>query len=390
MIVSKETNSNLSYNSEEYGIYFHLPFCIQICKYCDFNRYLRKDFSKDVLFDYQRSLLKELLYFLNGSQRKRVSTIYFGGGTPSLYPVNMISELIFVIRENSLLDDDAEITMEVDPKTIRLRSLESLRKSGVNRLSVGAQSFNNEILETLGRYHQCGDIFKCINDAEKAGFLNISLDLIYGVPKQSIEVVNSDLEIIKSLPLTHISLYNLTLSRGTDFFKKRDSLPFPSEDIELKLYSIIKKQLRQTGFKHYEISNFSRPGFTSKHNLNCWNLIQYKGIGAGAHSFLNGTRYANTKNIYKYISNLKTKSNSRVFTHKLSLIEKKREFVMLSLRKSRGFSREEYRKRFLSDVQIDFPDLFVIELKPFLSQSKHIRLKAKGINISNEIFLRLF
>jgi len=389
-MVSKETNLNSSYDSEEYGIYFHLPFCIQICRYCDFNRYLRKDFSKDVLLDYHKSLLKELLHFLNGCRRKRASTIYFGGGTPSLYPVRMIAELISVIRENSLLDDDAEITMEVDPKTIRLHSLENLRKSGVNRLSVGAQSFNNDILKTLGRYHRRDDIFKCINDTVKAGFLNISLDLIYGVPKQSIEIVNGDLEIIKSLPLTHISLYNLTLARGTDFFKKREALSFPSEVIELELYSIIKKQLRQTGFKHYEISNFSKYGFASKHNLNCWNLIQYKGIGAGAHSFLNGTRYANTKNIYKYISNLKTKSNSRVFTHKLSLIEKKREFVMLALRKSSGFLREEYKKRFLSDVQIDFPDLFVIELKPFLSQSKRIRLKAKGINISNEIFLRLF
>jgi len=383
-------NKDINLEPEEYGIYIHFPFCIQICGYCDFNRYLRKDFSKDILLDYQKSLLKELLFFLNNGSKKRISTVYLGGGTPSIYPTEMVVELLTIIKDNSFLDNDAEIAMEVDPKTIRQRSLEILRINGVNRLSVGAQSFNNNILQILGRYHKCDDIFKCVYDAEKAGFFNISLDLIYGIPEQSEEIVKRDIDIIKTLPLTHISLYNLTLSKGTEFFKNRDNMSFPSESFELKYYSMIRKGLKQLGFKHYEISNFALKGFASKHNLNCWDLLQYKGVGAGAHSFLRGVRYANTKNIYKYIKNLKIKNHSRVFSSKLSLQDRKREFVMLALRKTAGFLREEYKKIFLSDVQNDFPELFSADLKSFLSQSKHIKLKAKGINVSNEIFLRLF
>lgn len=377
--------------TSDFGIYFHIPFCIQICRYCDFNKSLRISFSRQDIENYHNSMLFELKTVLERQEElSQVRSVYFGGGTPSLYPFDKIKEILDFISVKKKFDKKIEITMEVDPKTIRKYSLLKLRDYGINRISLGVQSFQNDILKNLGRYHQCFDILKCFDDCRESGFGNISLDLIYGVPDQTQELWIGDLEYIHKLNPEHVSLYNLNIARGTTFYKKRKALNFPDDSAQMKFYKTACQLFKKQELRHYEISNFAKNGFKSRHNLDCWDGIPYIGIGAGASSFVSKVRWMNVKNIHKYISNVSHEKNVRSYWHKLTSLEEKIEFTMLKLRKKEGFSREEYLNRFGTMIESDFPHLFSTELNSLILKKKRIQLTSKGVNLSNEVFERLF
>ncbi|EKD28839.1 MAG: hypothetical protein ACD_79C00187G0003 [uncultured bacterium] len=372
------------------GIYIHIPFCIQLCHYCDFNKILRKSFKTGDLSRYQKALLKEMNCFFSMNGFKKISSIYFGGGTPSLYPYLYIEEIINSLKSYAELEENVEITMEVDPKTIRRRTLSFLKNIGVSRISIGAQSFQDDVLEILGRYHRNRDILECYSDSREAGFNNVSLDLMYGVPGQTVDNWNNDLTHVLQLNPEHVSLYNLTVSRGTEFYKKRNKLKFPGEKEQIQFYDMTIKALKKINIYCYEISNFSKKGFESKHNLDCWNLKPYIGLGAGASSFFNNKRLSNVKNIDKYMLHIEARNNAFGKVIKLNESERKKEFIILKLRKKEGFSRIEYQNYFGSLIESDFPVLFGEDNKKLINTGNRIKLTSKGLNLSNEIFQQIF
>ena len=373
------------------GLYIHIPFCIQICKYCDFNKNLRSGFNASDLKAYQEALLGELDFrFRIQEAIGRISSIYFGGGTPSLFPRDYVRVLIEKAKQGKGLEKDTEITLEADPKTIRKRSLLMLKEAGVNRISLGAQSFDDGILKTLGRYHAKRDILECFRDCKEAGFENISLDLIYGVPGQTKDSWERDLEAITQLSPEHVSLYNLTLARGTELYRRRKSYDFPLEELEMHFYSRAVAAFKKIGIRQYEISNFSKAGFESRHNLDCWSYRPYLGIGAGASSFIGGKRWKNLGEVRRYMTMISVKGNAESERRKLSLRDEKVEFIMLGLRKIKGFLKCDYEKRFHSLPENDFPRLYSEEINALIFKGNRIKLSPKGINLSNEVFETLF
>jgi len=374
------------------GLYIHIPFCIQICPYCDFNKVLRSEVSDSFVRRYQNALLREWEFWKNKeSVFSKIGTIYFGGGTPSLYPSEKILEILNRVRSHAEVKEGIEVTLEVDPKTIRRPKLEMLKAAGINRVSLGVQSFQDPILEKLGRYHRQKDILACYADCRAVGFGNVSLDLMYGVPGQTLELWENDLLQVQHLNPEHVSLYSLNLMRGTDFFRKRKSLFFPPEPLQEKFYKMALKTFRSLGILPYEISNFAKKGFESRHNSDCWNRNPYLGLGAGASSFLGQKRWTNVKSLHAYAEKIEQNGNAVLSTEILSERVEKIEFVMLQLRKTKGFLRSEYEHLFGSKAQDDFPSLFNrADLKPCLNQGARIRLTVSGRNLSNEVFQELF
>lgn len=368
----------------KFGIYIHIPFCIQLCNYCDFNKLLRSTCNKTDIENYHKTLITEInQFFLKHPECKNISSIYFGGGTPSLYPKEKLFEILQTLKKYTDYKN-IEITIEVDPKTIRKNSYQLLKNYGINRVSIGAQSFNDSILSILGRYHKQSDIIKCYYDCREAGFKNVSLDLIYGVPNQTLKIWNHDLDNIIKLNPEHVSLYNLTIAPKTFIYKHKKQLDFPSDFEQIKFYNLALKYFKSINIFQYEISNFAKIGFESKHNTDCWDLTPYIGFGVGASSYMFERRWQNISNFDKYINNQKP-----LRIKKLSIKDRKIEFVMLKLRKIKGFSKTEYYQKFHSDFEIDFPELLNNEFKALINVKKNIKLTQKGINLSNEIFEKL-
>jgi oxygen-independent coproporphyrinogen III oxidase len=373
-----------------YGLYFHIPFCIQKCRYCDFNKIVRSSCTGAAIKQYHQALLREWEFLREEQHLTSVQTIYFGGGTPSLYPPDKIEVLLTSVFQSVQVSPEMEITLEIDPKTIRKRSLERLQSLGVNRVSLGVQSFQDPLLEILGRYHRQKDILECYEDCRSAGFSNVSFDLIYGIPGQTLSLWEKDLEWLERLKPEHVSLYNLNIARGTDFFRKRKQLTFPEEKTQIAMYYRGLNRLKTIRILPYEISNLSKPGYESRHNLDCWNRKPYLGIGAGASSFSGKKRWSNIRNFYHYIRQVEVHGKGRTRSETLSLQDEKMEFVMLSLRQIKGFNRKTYRELFRSDVEKDFPSLFIKkELNSLIIQGKRIKLSRKGRILSNEIFQEL-
>jgi oxygen-independent coproporphyrinogen-3 oxidase len=386
MILKQKTNPKDLPPLNGFGVYVHLPFCIQLCRYCNFNKVPRASVNREMLSRYQSALLREL-----DSAGKRfgpgpVRTLYFGGGTPSVYPAEWIHALAdAAARLAPGLPPPREITVEVDPKTIRARTLSRYVDAGVNRVSIGAQSFSNALLERLGRYHRKRDILELFALCREAGFRNLSMDLMIGIPGQERTHWETDLEKAAGLAPEHVSLYCLELARGTEWYRQRKRLALPSPEQTAAWYRIARRFWKARGIRAYEISNFARPGFESKHNLDCWNRIPYIGIGAGASSFLENRRWTNVRDVDRYVRRLERKGTAAARVDKLAPRDRKMEFVMLRLRKSAGFSRNEYRKQFGCDPEKDFPGLFQKEIKTFVHTGNRIKLTLRGVLVSNEI-----
>lgn len=367
------------------GIYVHIPFCKKKCDYCDFISYCGKD---DLIEKYVDSVKKEIEHVKIKSE---ITTIYIGGGTPSYIDSKFIVQILEKIKEKNVAQD-AEITIEVNPGTVTQEKLQDYIDCGINRISIGLQTTNDELLKQIGRIHNYEQFLETYKLAKKVGFKNINVDLMLGLPNQRIIDLKESLENVLKLAPEHISVYSLIVEEGTPIANKIENgkLKLPDDELERNMYWYVKNTLELNGYKHYEISNFAKKGYESKHNMNCWNQMEYVGIGTAAHSYRDITRYSNTEDIKEYIKNVqKGEFEKNRIIHEIQKEEdSKKEFMLLGLRKIDGLKISEFKNKF-GDNPIY---LYRNELKKLsdekliIIQDDNIRLSNKGIDLANLVW----
>ncbi|HIT93270.1 MAG TPA: radical SAM family heme chaperone HemW [Candidatus Stercorousia faecigallinarum] len=345
------------------NVYIHIPFCKSKCKYCSFISFPKLELKKQ----YIHSLIEEIKILY---KKECLNTLYFGGGTPSLLTPEEFNELLYLFN----MSIDTEITTELNPETITYDYLKNLRKIGINRLSFGCQTFNDRILHIIGRRHMSKDVETSVNSAKQAGFNNISIDFIYGLPDQTLKGFENDLYKAVQLDIQHISLYGLKIDEGC-YFEKHTPVNLPDDDMQAEMYLKAIEILTNNGFKHYEISNFCKEGYASRHNLNYWDNNTYYGFGVAAHGYENGIRYYNTSNLDEYINNPLTNKVS----HKLTLQEQLEEEIFLGFRKNEGINIEKINKKF----NIDFLKKYANTINKYISY-KYLKETNTGFKLTNE------
>ena len=320
--------------------YVHIPFCTQICYYCDFSKVFIKNQPVD-------SYLEHLIEEYDSYDIQKLRTLYIGGGTPTALSAPQLAFLLEKLTDKLDLSYLEELTIEANPGDLDQEKIAVLKDSPVNRVSLGVQTFNDRMLKQIGRSHSEKDIYENIVNLKKAGFDNISIDLIYALPKQTMEDVKTNVAKAIALDIPHMSLYSLILENHTVFMNRmrRGKLPLPKEDLEAEMFDYIIAELEKAGFEHYEISNFSKPGFESRHNLMYWDNAEYYGIGAGASGYVNGVRYKNHGPIRHYLQAVEA-GNARVQEEMLTLKEKMEEEMFLGLRKKSGVSKKRFEEKF--------------------------------------------
>ena len=320
--------------------YVHIPFCTQICYYCDFSKVFIKNQPVD-------SYLEHLIEEYHSYDIKKLRTLYIGGGTPTALSASQLAFLLEKLTDKLDLSYLEELTIEANPGDLDQEKIAVLKDSPVNRVSLGVQTFNDRMLKQIGRSHLEKDIYENIANLKKAGFDNISIDLIYALPKQTMEDVKINVAKAIALDIPHMSLYSLILENHTVFMNRmrRGKLPLPKEDLEAEMFEYIIAELEKAGFEHYEISNFSKPGFESRHNLMYWDNAEYYGIGAGASGYVDGVRYKNHGPIRHYLQAVEA-GNARVQEEVLTLKEKMEEEMFLGLRKKSGVSKKRFEEKF--------------------------------------------
>lgn len=360
------------------GLYLHIPFCEKKCKYCNF---YSSFVTEELLDSYTNALIKSINQW-GGEYNRPIDTIYFGGGTPSLLG-HRLPIVLNSIRTSFDISKNSEITLEINPASNSTALLEYAKEAGFNRLSIGAQSGSDRELEILGRTHTAADTEKTVNSARKMGFSNISLDIMIGLPFSNRESLKTNLEFISGLSPEHISAYILKIEEKTAFFKERHNLSLPDDDDASEQYLAMADFFENKGYSHYEISNFSKAGYESRHNLKYWNGTDYLGIGPSAHSSLNGKRFYYKNDLKEFIS-----GNNPIDDGESGGEE---EFIMLRLRLKSGIDTREYQNLFGKELSKDFLDKCRIFQKAgFLNLSdKNICLTNKGMLLSNSIITEL-
>ena len=320
--------------------YVHIPFCTQICYYCDFSKVFIKNQPVD-------SYLEHLLEEFRSYDIQKLRTLYIGGGTPTALSASQLEVLLKGLTENLDLSVLEELTIEANPGDLDADKIAVLKNSAVNRVSLGVQTFDNKMLKKIGRSHLEQDIYENIDRLKLAGFDNISIDLIYALPGQTMEQVKDNVAKAIGLDIPHMSLYSLILENHTVFMNRmrRGKLPLPKEELEAEMFEYIIAELERAGFEHYEISNFSKPDFESRHNLMYWDNAEYYGIGAGASGYVNGIRYKNHGPIRHYLSAVE-EGNARITEEHLSQKEQMEEEMFLGLRKKSGVSMARFEEKF--------------------------------------------
>ena len=366
---------------KEIGVYIHIPFCKRKCLYCDFVSFANK---QELQKDYIQALKKEIQNWKNDAYK--IKTIYIGGGTPSYIDSNYISEII------NLVGNAPSITIELNPGTVTKEKLLVYKNAGINRLSIGLQSTNDNLLKQIGRIHNYNQFLETYNLARELGFNNINVDLMTGLPNQSIKDIKQSLEDICRLNPEHISVYSLIVEESTPIQKLIDNgeLELPDEETERQMYWYVKDYLELNGYKHYDISNFAKPGFESEHNLDCWNQKEYIGFGAGAYSYLNKKRFGNISNLEKYIQNC----NSNNFEKNVILEEAQdknqqmNEYMILGLRKIDGISIQKFEEKFNENPILLFRKELqkLYEDKLLTIDGDIIKLSNKGLDLANIVW----
>ena len=366
---------------KEIGVYIHIPFCKRKCLYCDFVSFANK---QELQKDYIQALKKEIQNWKNDAYK--IKTIYIGGGTPSYIDSNYISEII------NLVGNAPSITIELNPGTVTKEKLLVYKNAGINRLSIGLQSTNDNLLKQIGRIHNYNQFLETYNLARELGFNNINVDLMTGLPNQSIKDIKQSLEDICRLNPEHISVYSLIVEENTPMQKLIDNgeLKLPDEELERQMYWYVKDYLELNGYKHYEISNFAKPGFESEHNLDCWNQKEYIGFGAGAYSYLNKKRFGNISNLEKYIQNC----NSNNFEKNVIIEEvqdknqQMKEYMILGLRKIDGISIQKFEEKFNENPILLFRKELqkLHEEKLIIIDGDVIKLSNKGLDLANIVW----
>ena len=320
--------------------YVHIPFCTQICYYCDFSKVFIKNQPVD-------SYLEHLLEEFQSYDIQKLRTLYIGGGTPTALSASQLEVLLNGLTKNLDLSALEELTIEANPGDLDADKIAVLKNSAVNRVSLGVQTFDDKMLKKIGRSHLEKDIYENIDRLKLAGFDNISIDLIYALPGQTMEQVKDNVAKAIGLDIPHMSLYSLILENHTVFMNRmrRGKLPLPKEELEAEMFEYIIAELERAGFEHYEISNFSKSGFESRHNLMYWDNAEYYGIGAGASGYVNGVRYKNHGPIRHYLSAVE-EGNARITEEHLSQKEQMEEEMFLGLRKKSGVSMARFEEKF--------------------------------------------
>lgn len=367
------------------SIYIHIPFCDHKCIYCDFYSII----TLKNLEEYLNALKKEIDFFADRySDNRKIISIYFGGGTPSLIEPDLIRTIIEKISKRFFLSSDVEITLETNPGTVNKDKLKTFKEIGINRLSIGVQSFKDEELKFLTRIHNSHTAIKTVLDAYENGFKNISIDLIFNLPKQTKEIWQRNLEIAINLPITHISAYSLILEKGTILNKMvlDGKIEIQDEDYDADLYEYTIDFLNQNGFNQYEVSNFAKPGFESIHNNSYWSYKDYLGFGTSSHSFVDGKRWWNYSSLSFYIKSINDKGNAVIGEEILTKEQMIDEFVMLSLR-SQGLSISNFYEKFgnnwLKERELKIEKLI---FDGFITRAEDkIKLTKKGYALCDEI-----
>lgn len=320
--------------------YVHIPFCTQICYYCDFSKVFIKNQPVDA---YLQALIREF----RSNDITELRTLYIGGGTPTSISAVQLDYLLTELSRDLNLNTLEEFTIEANPGDLTVDKIEVLQKSAVNRVSLGVQTFNDKHLKRIGRSHNEVQIYSTIDALKTAGFQNISIDLIYALPGQTMDDVRSNVAKALSLNIPHLSLYSLILEHHTVFMNKmrRGKLHLPTEDLEAEMFEYIISEMERNGFEHYEISNFTKPGFESRHNLMYWDNVEYYGVGAGASGYLDGIRYRNRGPIQHYLKGV-SEGNARLSEEVLSKNEMMEEELFLGLRKKKGVSIGKFEQKF--------------------------------------------
>ena len=363
------------------GIYIHIPFCVQKCYYCDFCSAPANERTKS---DYVSALIKSIESASVHFDDRLVDSVFLGGGTPTCLSSEVLSKILETVKNSYTVSRDAEISIECNPATASFDDFKVLVAAGFNRLSMGVQSVHNQELKVLGRVHTFEEFEKTFSDARTAGFGNINLDLMYGIPLQTEESFRQTLNTVISYRPEHISAYSLKVEPGTLFFKNKDKLLLPDEDSEYNMYKMAVSILGNSGYGHYEISNYALEGMESRHNLKYWNCDDYVGFGISAHSCLGRNRYAAISDLQKYIGG---KSEHFEIIESLSEAEFAEEYIMMRLRLKSGLSTKEYYRIFGHK----FPSRYLDRMSPFI-KSGHIiysderyYLSDDGMYLSNYI-----
>lgn len=407
--------------NRELGIYIHIPFCQHKCDYCDFISFSNK---QDFIENYVEAVKKEIYnYFKDKTflETYTVTTIYIGGGTPSYIDSKYICEIMEVLeknlKQNKVKFEDMEITIEVNPGTVNKEKLEQYKKAKINRLSIGLQSTNNKILKEIGRIHTYEQFLETYQMAKQVGFDNINVDLMIGLPNQTIEDIKTSLNEVVQLNPTHISVYSLIVEEGTVIAKKiqNHQLQEMDEELERNMYWYVKNTLELNGYIHYEISNFAKEGKESKHNLNCWRQKEYIGIGLAAHSYLNYVRYTNTSEMNQYItrmihlnrqivndilelSNHKEKTSLEEHEKNIETVyeieevqdveDRKKEYMLLGLRTIEGVSISKFKEKYIDNPIFLYRKELekLVEEKLVMIDGDDIRITNKGLDLANLVW----
>lgn len=374
-------------------LYIHIPFCVKKCAYCDF---LSGPASRERIEEYIQALKKEIESYRKFAEDYEVSTVFFGGGTPSLLSSEQMEMIMGAIKHIFLLQENAEITMEANPGTVTEERLKAYKKAEINRLSFGLQSAKNEELTILGRIHTFEEFLESYEIARKAGFSNINVDLISAIPKQTLESWEETLTTIIELEPEHISAYSLIVEEGTPFAElygedgKWEEM-LPDEEEERNMYRKTEEMLQRAGYHRYEISNYAKRGYECRHNLGYWDRTEYLGLGLGASSFLNQTRFHNTEDMERYLKNAKEHENIHEEIEHLKVQEQMEEFIFLGLRKMKGIAETEFAEAFGTDIWECYGKNIrrVIQNGLLEQENGYLRLTKKGIDVSNYVFAEI-
>lgn len=361
--------------------YVHIPFCTQICYYCDFSKVFIKNQPVDA---YLQALIREFERY----DIKQLRTLYIGGGTPTAITAQQLDYLLTNLTKNLDLSVLEEFTIEANPGDLTEDKIEVLKQSAVNRVSLGVQTFNDKQLKQIGRSHNEAQIYDTISSLKEAGFDNISIDLIYALPGQTMSDVKENVAKALALDIPHLSLYSLILEHHTVFMNKmrRGKLNLPQEDLEAEMFDYIITELEKNGFEHYEISNFTKPGFESRHNLMYWDNAEYYGVGAGASGYIAGVRYRNQGPIQHYLKAV-SEGNASLSEEVLTKEEMMEEELFLGLRKKSGVSIAKFEERFGISFEERYGQV-VAELRQqglLVPDDEMIRMTKKGLFLGDTV-----
>lgn len=367
------------------GIYIHIPFCKKKCNYCDFYSIKCDD---EIESRYIKSLIKEIKSYSN--MKYIVDTIYIGGGTPTVIKPENIEQIIYEIKNTFEVDENSEISSEANPNTLTAENLAIYKKSGINRLSIGIQSLNDEILKKIGRLHNSNEAIMAIKRAKELGYENINVDVMFNIPGQTILDIEDTITKIIKEDVQHISFYSLKLEKGTPMFlmEKEHKIIMPEENTEREMYYTGRNIMENNQIYQYEISNFAKKGFECKHNLKYWNQEEYIGLGPSAHSFLNKERYSNPSDLNLYCSGAEQNIFNRTTQEVLDYNAYEFEYIMLKLRLTHGLDILKFNQKFNINFNVKYSTQikYLVENKLLIYNEDNIRLTQLGMDISNFVF----